>query len=534
MGTHDICDCMKRFFLFIPLMFLSILSFGASNVPDSVEVRIKILFDFIEKSDVRIKEKEERLRDLTIALDTVKSDPMQKYRSFLRIADEYNGFIADSSILYYEKALDIAKRLGRKDLATKVKICQSKTMISTGYFFEAQRLLSDIEKHDVPEDAIEGYYTALTSLYYATCQHNIVPASMYDEFKEKYESYRDSLLSVIRPDSPYALRYMERMAAQEGRMNEAFEYNDRRRVVLGSRLNTNALVFYDKYVLICHYQGRPIEEGISDLLTSAIIDVSVLNQDIASPLPLEQYLCTHNMFKEAKKISDYYYSTMIRYGSKARRENAFKQSMEIYNNYVDILTRNRLVLVAALSVVSILIVALIAVLLYVLSARHKLSFLNDKLAKSDKLSKTYMTHFFQLYSAYVDSMSEFRHKISTMLHRGRVEDVIRLAAPSKENEWEEIRGLMNNFDSAFLSVYPDYIKEFNSMLKEECRITPKPNEIMTIELRIFALIKMGVEDSGEIANALHISIKTVYNKRSEIKSKLAIPYEDFLKNLGEI
>lgn len=335
-------------------------------------------------------------------------------------------------------------------------------------------------------------------------------------------------------DSPIALRCRERKAAQEGHFDEAFEYNARRRVVLGSSLNKNALVFYDKYALICRYQGRPIEDGIEELLTSAIIDVSMLNQDIASLLHVEQYLCAHNRYKEAKKVSDYYYSTMVRYGSKVRREDGFNQSMAINKNYVSMLTKNRHKLVAALIVVSILIVALIGVLLLVASSRRKLFNLNERLDRSDKIAKTYMAHFFKLYSSYIESMTTFKKRIYTLLHSGQVENATNMIAPSKENEWEELRIMMNNFDSAFISVYPNYVAQFNSMLKEQYHIKLEPNEPLTVELRIFALIKMGVEDSGEIANALHISIKTVYNKRSEIKNKLAIPHEEFLNTLREI
>lgn len=91
--------------------------------------------------------------------------------------------------------------------------------------------------------------------------------------------------------------------------------------------------------------------------------------------------------------------------------------------------------------------------------------------------------------------------------------------------------MYDSFDSAFLDIFPTFVEDFNSLLKPECRIVLKDSEKLTTELRIFAMIKLGVTESSRISELLHYSIKTVYNKRSGINSKLAIPKEQFEKRL---
>jgi len=179
---------MKRFFLHIVLIFLPLLSFGAPNIPDSIEVKIKELVSLIDQNDVHIKEQEERLRELTIALDTIQNDLMQKFLSTMQIGQMYNRFITDSAILYFDKAIIAAEELNRVDLVTKARVYQAKTLVSAGYYLEGYRLLANIEKSNIPENLIGDYYYANERLYYAMSQHNTVPAFLHEEFVAKNEA----------------------------------------------------------------------------------------------------------------------------------------------------------------------------------------------------------------------------------------------------------------------------------------------------------------------------------------------------------
>lgn len=91
-----------------------------------------------------------------------------------------------------------------------------------------------------------------------------------------------------------------------------------------------------------------------------------------------------------------------------------------------------------------------------------------------------------------------------------------------------------NFDSAFVEIYPDFIEIVNSCLKPECKIVPKKTEILNNELRILALIKLGIEDSNEISEILICSVRTVYNLRASFKARLAIPEKQFKSIISEL
>ena len=136
---------------------------------------------------------------------------------------------------------------------------------------------------------------------------------------------------------------------------------------------------------------------------------------------------------------------------------------------------------------------------------------------------------FRLYSSYIRRLESFRTKIHTTLRKGQIEQALELTSPLGDNASEERRELLHNFDTAFVDIFPGFIQTVNDCLKPEAQIVPKKTEILNTELRILAIIKLGIEDSAKIAEMLHCSVKTVYNLRSGLKARLAIPEEQFYK-----
>jgi DNA-binding NarL/FixJ family response regulator len=91
----------------------------------------------------------------------------------------------------------------------------------------------------------------------------------------------------------------------------------------------------------------------------------------------------------------------------------------------------------------------------------------------------------------------------------------------------ELSELFENFDHIFLHLYPNFVEDFNSLLLEEERFTLKPNELLNVELRIFALVRLGITDSSKIARFLHYSANTIYSYRTRIRNKAAVARHEF-------
>ena len=451
------------------------------------------------------------------------------------IAESYEYFMADSCIAYCNKSISRAESMNERDLYRGALLTKVSVLNKTGYFVESGIILNSLKPSDFKENDLWRYYQLYSDYYHSLYLSTPRKSEYREQFTARYNSYRDTLLSLLPPDSELFLREQEKTAAREGRMDEALKWNDIR---LERRKSENpkklAGVLYDRHVIYRYYMKRPVSDHVEFLLESAIQDVENANQNIASLRYVEEYLISLGDVSSAKVISDFYYSTLLRYGSRTRLLDALDISMRINNEYSRMLSRQKRMIQAALVGIVLLLVFILLILRQVLASRHHIKELNEDLERSSKTALSYVLGFFNLYSSYISRLLSLRSKINVNARRGNYDYVLSLTDPSKDITGEELKGMYAYFDSAFLDICPDYVDKFNALLRPECRIHPKSDEKLTMELRIFAIIKLGITDSAKISELLHCSIKTVYNKRSEINTKLAVDKEDFLKKLSEM
>ena len=177
---------------------------------------------------------------------------------------------------------------------------------------------------------------------------------------------------------------------------------------------------------------------------------------------------------------------------------------------------------------------MLVALLKINNSHRKISRLKDNLQQSGKISKEYVGVVFKLYSSYIRRLEAFRTKIYAALKRGNIEQALELTSPSKDLASEERRSLFRKFDGAFVDIFPDFIETVNSCLKPDSQIVPKKTEILNNELRIIALMKLGIKDNEEVADMLHCTVRTIYNLRAIFKSRLAVSMERFNRIISDL
>lgn len=522
---------MNKYFLVLSAICASIVAEAAS--PSHYDN--PLLQEFFQKLDsvdyfVRKREEQIALKKLNPILTEPAS--AERYNAEIRVAESYFKFDGDSCVAYYNRALKTAQLIGDESLAIKARLNKANTLNHLGYLMESSEILSNIPYSKMDEPNMLLYYKVMFQLYYAM-KSNSLDKGYYDKYGAISEAYRDSI-QMYQPygTDPY-LRNQEKRLIYEGKYEEAYKVNELRLEKKQTK-SQEALIMYDRFALATRYRGEPIEDWIDALLLSAIADLESANQDIASLLALEKYLLAIEEVGYAKLVSDYYFSTMKRYGSRFRRIHGFEHSMEINEHHTEMISRRQRELTISLVSISLLLLSAILLLIGLTKSQNNIRRLNVKLEKSNLASKRYVLGFFQLYSDYIERLLHFRARINTAIRRGNSDYVIEFTNPDKNIHEEELKQLYKNFDAAFLDIFPDYVVSFNALLKPEYRYeTLQPGELNT-ELRIFALIKMGEKDSNTISRLLHYSIKTVYNKRSDIKRKLLVSNVDFEKKLAEI
>lgn len=519
---------MKRLTLICIAIISALTSFAKPPVSQRINELTDVLMHTLDSAEIYSARKEQEIQ-------MIKDGISKKNicESYLKIAEGYSKFIADSSIVYYDKARKQAEMDQNKINVFRADIGRARVLSSTGFFFEAYEQLNKIARKDVPQELLVEYFDTYTEFYHYVYSSTDEPEDFRELYKKRYSIYRDTLLTYTDKESQIYLRNMERIAAKTDEFNLAKNINEKR-LDMANGPYERALVLYDRFAIENNYEKIQTPEALECLFKSAIIEVRSANQEIASLLYIETYLSSIGQIDKSQKVLDYYYTTMQKIGSRTRKLAGLDATMQIYNSHLNLLQSQKKKLQWAAILISLLLVALLLVLLKTLKSRKKITSLNEDLRLSGKISKRYVAEFFQLYSFYIKRQEAFRTKVHSNLKKGNTEALLEMTSPSNDIAGEELKEMYKNFDSAFIDIYPDFIKDVNKCLLDDKQITPKRTEILSTELRIQALVKLGVEDSQQISEMLHCSIKTIYNLRSTFKTRLKIKPEDFDRLLSEM
>ena len=158
--------------------------------------------------------------------------------------------------------------------------------------------------------------------------------------------------------------------------------------------------------------------------------------------------------------------------------------------------------------------------------------INHKLREADKIKEEYIGYYFNINTEYLGKIEAFKKAIDLKLMTKKIDDIKYIV--NNINLKKEREELYFSFDKVFLKLFPDFVTTFNSYFNPEDRIILKDDQLLTTELRIFALIRMGINDSEKIAKILDYSINTIYSYKARIKSKSILPNDEFENKIMEI
>lgn len=151
---------------------------------------------------------------------------------------------------------------------------------------------------------------------------------------------------------------------------------------------------------------------------------------------------------------------------------------------------------------------------------------NEHLDESNKIKENYIAYSFDLCSNYIKKIEDFNNLLYKKVQLRKFDEIAKILS-SHDIVSNELKEFYNNFDNMFLGIYPTFVDDFNKLLLPEEQIKLKSGESLTPELRIFALIRLGINDSSRIANYLHYSLSTIYNYRTKMRNKAAVPRDEF-------
>ena len=532
------------------------------------------LDSLLEQQDLFVRVKEERIKQLKMQYSRVIV-VMELYAMNSMVYLEYRVYDADSALHYINKNIQLAQQTDNRTWEVVSLLEQSFVLTSSGLLTEALKAVSDIQPEELPQNLRSEYFGRLCTLYSRLRDYSSENSQLSEHYNNLQKAFRDSVYLTATPDE---LRYWNCRAwlylgtPEIEPVKQAFEENKQ------TLSNDSRKYSIATYNLSAIYRSENNESKyLENLILSAMADIRSVNGDIGSLQEIAEYLFKHGEIDRAYNYILYCSQKAMLFHNRVRIVKMSHLQNQIYKAYQEQSRTQQKRLQASLIAVSFLFLVLIGAFLFIrkqmrrlkeanlkldstnqklsvnmdaLSTAHQrleeanmqlkdlntqLQEVNDQLRESNYVKEEYIGYVFNICSTYISKLEEFRKNINRKLKVGQIEDV-KAITDSSATASNELKEFYQNFDTIFLHLYPDFVGDFNALLLPEERIELKEGELLNTELRIHALIRLGITDSVKIADFLHCSAQTVYNNRLRTRNKSIIPKEDFInavKKLGK-
>ena len=490
------------------------------------------LDQYIARRDEFSSKKEKKLIRMKKKLN-LTSSKRERLSLYNQIYREYYTYRYDSAMVYAKRGLQLAEQLHDDYYINLNKINRAAVLSTGGFYSQAEDLLLSLKPEDISPKLMQYYYYTLTWVYNywgAFCERS--------EFKEEMQDKKRLYLAKT-------LEYMgNKQSALYYYLSGELEYLQHRtdKKVLGwyqkalaaspvdSRVHASAA-----YCIARYYQDNEQMDIYEKYLVQAAISDQVcpLKENLALQ-ELSTYLYNKDA-KYAKRVAKYIYCSM----EDAQFYNNRLRMVEISRilplitetNHQREIRQNRIITIS-LVVVSIVSLGFLAMMFFVFRINKRLAKsrrevrsqnmlleeLNQKLLNTNKRRETYMRLFMDISAVYIKKLDDYRKLVSRKIKAKQTADLLTAINSYKLAE-EEASSFYIRFDKAFMDLYPNFVDEFNQLLLPEKQIVlPAPNSL-TKELRIYALMRLGITDGQELATLLFYSTQTIYNYKTSIRKR---------------
>lgn len=509
------------------LLFVYPLSLSAKHT-DINKAALKKLDDIISKKETYQIRREKDITDLKVQL-AHSTDPARNYELYASLFGAYLHYQADSALHYINRQMEILPQLNRPELEYEIVINRATVMGVMGMYIEAMEQLEKIDPKKLNEWTLLSYYQT-----YRACYGWLADYTTNKTEKEKYlkktDLYRDSIIAAMPPEENKTIVMAERCIVTGkadtaiGMLNDALkDMEDERQKV------------YIYYTLSEAYSmKKDVEKEVYYLILTAIADLESSVREYASLQKLAHLMYELGDIDRAYKYLSCSMEDAVACNARLRFMEVTEFFPIIDKAYKLKEERERAVSRAMLISVSLLSLFLLIAIFYLYRwmkkisvmrrnlslANKQMSAVNKELEQTGKIKEVYIARYLDRCVNYLDKLETYRRSLAKLAMSSRIDDLFK-AIKSEQFIRDERNEFYNEFDKSFLKLFPHFITSFNNLLVEEARVYPKSDELLTTELRIFALIRLGVVDSNKIAHFLGYSLATIYNYRSRMRNKAA-------------
>ncbi|WP_114793263.1 DUF6377 domain-containing protein [Niabella yanshanensis] len=545
---------MRKVLLISGLLLLKQIAVSAQT-PDSL---LTILDDKIKNKHVYEELKEQKINELKVEKRELKNNALETYSINRDLYNAYKNYMSDSAIYYLNQNISIADSLNDISRINETRIASATLFVRLGMYFEARELLEKVKEETLSLQQHLDFFLAYRELYLGLGSYSQNARERHN-YWEQARHFDDLMMNITPDTSEEHLRSIEKSLRVKNDFTEALKINDQRLKLTRPLTVPYALVTFHRS-LIYRKMGDVSNEK-KYLALSAISDVQLAIKDNASISILAALLMREGDINRAYQYIRFCLDNIKDYNTRIRSSEILNIQAIIDKEYQSQNDKKNKELQAVLIIVCILSVLLTISVVYVYKQMKKgqafsrklkeingeqellnakLSDMNEELkkrnlevAEADHIKQEYIAYFLDECAKYIIKLDNYRLMVNKKLQGRQYEGLYNITRDNSLKA-EESKELFLNFDTMFINLFPDFLTRFNALLNDEEQIIVKKGEVLNTELRIYALIRLGISDSSKIARFLGYSVNTIYNYRTKMKNKSKVAREDFEESVKKI
>ena len=538
---------MYRLLAFFAALFLTFLSQVSAD-----NINLLRLDSVIAERPNITTAKEKKLAQLRSSLASTTNEE-EKLALFEQMYQEYLTYRYDSALVYVQNSIILSKEIGNIAYYQQAVINYALLDARGGFYSEADDYLKGINLEELNDSLKYEYYITHFWLYMYWSQY-----SSNERVKEEYwRKMKENLVEAIKYEKENTINYQylmgERMHYIDENSEKAAIYY--RKVVDMAPVNSKLYASAAFSLARCYMDKGDMPMYELWLTNSAISDIVTPLKENLSLQELAMYLFEKDN-DNVDRATSYIYCSMEDaqfFNNRLRLIELSGRFSTILSAYTKKINDQKSHILYGMIILGLLTLAILASALFIkkqngqlhlrreelqtkneeLHQQHEevrqknallveqgkqLSALNEQLIdtnfKREGLAKIYI----DLCAKYIDKLKKYQTLVKRKIKANQVQELLSTISSSRISE-EDAATFMNKFDKAFLDLYPTFVAELNTLLLSDNQIFVKQPNTLTPELRIYALIRLGVKESSEIADLLFFSPQTIYNYRSAVKNR---------------
>ena len=499
---------------------------------------------YIVQNNYYMNLKENKIHKIKTELRVSSNVSFEQLHHYAALFDEYKSYKYDSAYVYAIKTLDIANKLNDPGKIIEAKVRLVFCFLSSGLFKEAFDIVKDSDVDHLSASVKLDYYTIMARLYYDMADYNGVEP-FKSAYVEKGNKYSEEAIALIPVNT---VQYWSAMGLMKMKQKDYNGSMDAFKEVLKMSVDNHEDAIAASSLAYINTLTNQHDDALINLIKAAISDIkSATKETVAMRNLATQLYQSHGDINQANKYIKLAMDDANFYNARHRKIEISSILPIIEKERFDSIERQRNLLIWLFISVTILLILFFGATLIIRKQLKKLKIAritiqeqnekvlhtNSELYEANKIKDKYIGHFFYVNYQYIDKLERMYRLINRKVASKQYDEFPKLF--KEADILMERKNMYTSFDQTFLKLFPDFINEYKLLFPlDELPHMGIENGSLTVEMRIFALIRLGVIESEKISKFLNYSIHTINTYKTKVKNKSIVQNELFEQKIMEI